>query len=285
MGTLAAVAWEGAPSSCTSCAARGVAVRRGAGASELSERFGPQLTVQAVAAAREGDYDPADLADAAGGRRRPDGGGSAQPDRHGAQPAPAPAARQPVRRGSRGLGCGSAPPQRRSTTTRHTGTGCSAHAPVGQAVSAVSGAFPGIDRDVAVAGALIHDIGKVEAYCADPDAIDLTDEGRLQGEMPLGYYLVRSTIERLGRVFRRRSSRALLHSSSHTTGCSRTAVPWLPGHPRGDAGPHDRQPRGAAWAASTGSRRASRTGRRGRATTAPSTDRRTSHRRRDAAGR
>jgi 3'-5' exoribonuclease len=66
---------------------------------------------------------------------------------------------------------------------------------VAQAVSAASGFFPGIDREVAVAGALLHDIGKIEAYNEDPFAIDLTDAGRLQGEIPLGYYRVRRQIE------------------------------------------------------------------------------------------
>ena len=42
---------------------------------------------------------------------------------------------------------------------------------VAQAVSAISATFPGIDRDVAVTGALLHDIGKLEAYTADPLAI------------------------------------------------------------------------------------------------------------------
>jgi len=66
---------------------------------------------------------------------------------------------------------------------------------VAQAVSAAANFFPGIDRDVAVTGALLHDIGKTEAYNADPLAIDLTDGGRLHGEIPLGYYLVRRRIE------------------------------------------------------------------------------------------
>jgi 3'-5' exoribonuclease len=68
---------------------------------------------------------------------------------------------------------------------------------VAQAVSAASNFFPGIDRDVAVTGALLHDIGKTEAYNDDPLAIDLTDLGRLQGEIPLGYYLVRREIEEI----------------------------------------------------------------------------------------
>jgi len=68
---------------------------------------------------------------------------------------------------------------------------------VAQAVSAAANFFPGVDRDVAVAGALLHDFGKTEAYNDDPLAIDLTDAGRLQGEIPLGYYTVRRRIEEI----------------------------------------------------------------------------------------
>ncbi|HEY4894829.1 MAG TPA: HD domain-containing protein [Solirubrobacteraceae bacterium] len=66
---------------------------------------------------------------------------------------------------------------------------------VAQAVSAISATFQGIDRDVAVTGALLHDIGKLEAYTDDPQNIDLTDAGRLLGEIPLGYYRIRRAIE------------------------------------------------------------------------------------------
>jgi 3'-5' exoribonuclease len=66
---------------------------------------------------------------------------------------------------------------------------------VAQAVSAISATFPGIDRDVAVTGALLHDIGKLEAYTDDPQNIDLTDVGRLHGEIALGYYRIRRAIE------------------------------------------------------------------------------------------
>ncbi len=68
---------------------------------------------------------------------------------------------------------------------------------VAQSVSSISATFPGIDRDVAVTGALLHDIGKLEAYTADPLAIDLTDLGKLQGEIALGYYRIRRLIEDL----------------------------------------------------------------------------------------
>ena len=66
---------------------------------------------------------------------------------------------------------------------------------VAQGVSAISATFPGIDRDVAVTGALLHDIGKLEAYGVEGGAIDMTDAGKLQGEIPLGYYRIRRAIE------------------------------------------------------------------------------------------
>jgi 3'-5' exoribonuclease len=68
---------------------------------------------------------------------------------------------------------------------------------VAQAVSAISATFGGIDRDIAVTGALLHDIGKLEAYTSDTASIDLSDDGRLHGEIALGYYLVRRTIEEI----------------------------------------------------------------------------------------
>jgi 3'-5' exoribonuclease len=81
---------------------------------------------------------------------------------------------------------------------------------VAQGVSAISATFPGIDRDVAVTGALLHDIGKLEAYTAEPGCIDLTDAGRLHGEIPLGYYRIRREIEELP-GFPPETAQALLH--------------------------------------------------------------------------
>jgi 3'-5' exoribonuclease len=69
---------------------------------------------------------------------------------------------------------------------------------VAQGVSAISATFPGIDRDVAVTGALLHDIGKLDAYTEEGERdqiIDLTDLGRLHGEIALGYYRIRRAIE------------------------------------------------------------------------------------------
>jgi 3'-5' exoribonuclease len=66
---------------------------------------------------------------------------------------------------------------------------------VAQGVSAVSGTFPGVDRNLDVAGALLHDIGKLHTYTPADGAIELTDLGKLHGEIALGYYMVRREIE------------------------------------------------------------------------------------------
>jgi 3'-5' exoribonuclease len=81
---------------------------------------------------------------------------------------------------------------------------------VAQGVGLLAAKFPGIDRDVAVAGALLHDIGKVEAYSSRNGAIELTDAGKLLGEIPLGYYTVRRAIEDI-EGFPRADADALLH--------------------------------------------------------------------------
>jgi 3'-5' exoribonuclease len=81
---------------------------------------------------------------------------------------------------------------------------------VAQAVSAISATFPGIDRDIAVTGALLHDIGKLEAYELQDGEIAMSDQGRLYGEISLGYYRVRRTIERL-EGFPPELAQAILH--------------------------------------------------------------------------
>ena len=81
---------------------------------------------------------------------------------------------------------------------------------VAQAVSATSATFPGVDRDVAVTGALLHDIGKLEAYETHGEAIEMTDHGRLYGEIALGYYRVRRAIEDLD-GFPPETAQAVLH--------------------------------------------------------------------------
>ena len=77
-------------------------------------------------------------------------------------------------------------------------------------VSAAAAAHPEIDRDLAVAGALLHDIGKLEAYAVTGGCAELTDAGRLEGEIPLGYFRVRQASDAVAGFLPNRAQ-ALLH--------------------------------------------------------------------------
>ena len=91
--------------------------------------------------------------------------GSGLPGSGGHDPVPRICARCSTASSTRrpGSSSGARPPP--STTTRPTRTACSStRLTVAQGVSALASTFGGIDRDVAVAGALMHDIGKLEAY-------------------------------------------------------------------------------------------------------------------------
>ncbi|MDP2710769.1 MAG: HD domain-containing protein [Solirubrobacteraceae bacterium] len=81
---------------------------------------------------------------------------------------------------------------------------------VAQAVSAISATFSEVNRDVAVAGALLHDIGKLEAYAFAGNAIEMTDAGKLQGEIALGYYRIRRLIDAIA-GFAPQTAEAVLH--------------------------------------------------------------------------
>jgi 3'-5' exoribonuclease len=83
---------------------------------------------------------------------------------------------------------------------------------VAQAVSATSATFTEVNRDVAVCGALLHDIGKLDAYAFEGEGgvIEMTDAGKLQGEIPLGYYRVRRLIDAI-EGFDPATAEAVLH--------------------------------------------------------------------------
>ncbi|HWD65213.1 MAG TPA: HD domain-containing protein [Solirubrobacteraceae bacterium] len=99
---------------------------------------------------------------------------------------------------------------------------------VAQGVSAIAATFPGIDRDVAVTGALLHDIGKLETYeIDDAGEIQMTDAGRLHGEISLGYYRIRRAIERLD-GFPADLEQALLHIILSHHGSLRHGSPVVP---------------------------------------------------------
>jgi 3'-5' exoribonuclease len=81
---------------------------------------------------------------------------------------------------------------------------------VTQAVSALSAIFGGVNRDISVSGALLHDIGKLDAYRRIGDEIEMTDAGRLHGEIALGYARVRDEIAQIA-DFPPALSQAILH--------------------------------------------------------------------------
>ncbi|MEX0972395.1 MAG: HD domain-containing protein [Solirubrobacterales bacterium] len=194
-GAAEAVAWEDAEA-LYAIAAPGAAVQL-AGVFEVSERWGPKIKLSALREAASDSYEAADLA--------------AESDvsfadldaklRQLLETVQEPQLRDLLDRffgehSERWARFRDAPAAKRyHQAYRH---GLLEHTvSVAQAVSAAANFFPGIDREVAVAGALLHDIGKTIAYNDDPLAIDLTDAGRLQGEIPLGYYTVRRQIEEI----------------------------------------------------------------------------------------
>jgi 3'-5' exoribonuclease len=163
----------------------------------VDPRYGPELALESLRAAAEAEYDPDELHD---GPAR--SAGQMETDLRELLAT----IQNPHLRRLLGLVFGEGSPtwssyrdapaaKRYHQAYRH---GLLEHClTVAQAVSSISATFPGIDRDVAVTGALLHDIGKLEAYHVEGGAISMSDQGRLYGEIPLGYYTVRRTIERL----------------------------------------------------------------------------------------
>jgi 3'-5' exoribonuclease len=194
-GSIPAVIWDGVEAMREVCQA-GEAVHV-AGRFEVSARWGGQLTVTAVRAAQTHEYDPDELLDG--------------PSRSAEQMEAdlrelLQTVHNPHLRRLLTLVFGEASAvwavfrdvpaaKHYHQAYRH---GLLEHClSVAQAVGALSAIFPGIDRDVALTGALLHDVGKLETYELEGGAIEMSDRGRLQGEIPLGYYRVRRAIERL----------------------------------------------------------------------------------------
>jgi 3'-5' exoribonuclease len=59
---------------------------------------------------------------------------------------------------------------------------------------------PPLNRDVVVAGAALHDLGRVPEFGGDPAAVDRTVPGRLAGPILLGRDLIRDAARELGDV-------------------------------------------------------------------------------------
>jgi 3'-5' exoribonuclease len=66
---------------------------------------------------------------------------------------------------------------------------------VAEAAAGVASRFDHVDRDLVVAGGLLHDIGKTLAYTSGGLAPQMTDAGRLHGEIVMGHDMVRDLID------------------------------------------------------------------------------------------
>jgi 3'-5' exoribonuclease len=81
---------------------------------------------------------------------------------------------------------------------------------VAEATEGLAPLFGPVDRDVAVTGALLHDIGKAQTYTSDPISPELTDAGRLEGHIVIGYEIVRRVVGLL-EGFPAETARSLRH--------------------------------------------------------------------------
>jgi 3'-5' exoribonuclease len=224
-GSIEAVAWDGV-SECFDAARPGTVVQL-RGRFGVHPRYGPKVTIEAIRPAREGEFDPGEIAE----------GPPVSLDRLESDLGELIATVQdPHLRGllDRFFGERSRiwPRFREAPAAKHYHQayrhGLLDHTlSVAQAVGAAAALFQGIDRDVAVTGALLHDIGKTQAYNDDPLAIELTDAGRLQGEIPLGYYMVRREIERID-GFDPALAQAVLHIVLSHHGTLENGSPVIP---------------------------------------------------------
>jgi 3'-5' exoribonuclease len=194
-GSVVAMVWEEVPEARELCCAGEIV--HVSGRYSVHARYGPQLALEALRNAAEGEYDVDELL--AGPPRSPE---QMEADLRGLLATiQNPHLRRLLaivfREGSPTWAAYREAPAAKyyHQAYRH---GLLEHClTVAQAVSAISATFPGLDRDVAVTGALLHDIGKLEAYEMQGGAIEMSHAGRLLGEIPLGYYRVRRAIERL----------------------------------------------------------------------------------------
>jgi 3'-5' exoribonuclease len=224
-GSMEAVAWDGV-GECFEAARPGTVVKL-RGRFGVHPKYGPKVTIEELRPARDGEYDPGEIAEGP-----PVSAERLESDlRELIATVQSPHLRQLLDRifGDRSpiwARFRKAPAAKyyhqayRHGLLDHTLS-------VAQAASAAAALFPGVDRDVAVTGALLHDIGKTEAYNDDPLAIEFTDAGRLQGEIPLGYYMVRREIERI-EGFDPELAQAVLHIVLSHHGTLENGSPVVP---------------------------------------------------------
>lgn len=97
---------------------------------------------------------------------------------------------------------------------------------VAEICSAVAEMYDDVSKDLLCAGALLHDIGKVDSYTTVP-CIEYTDEGRLIGHIVLGYERVRNGIDSI-KGFPGDLAKQLLHLILSHQGELEKASPVVP---------------------------------------------------------
>ncbi len=86
--------------------------------------------------------------------------------------------------------------------------------------------YEGVDRDLLVAAALLHDIGKIRSYQSFP-TFEFTDEGRLLGHVVIGSQMVAKAVGRVG-TFPEELSKQLQHLILSHQGKLEQASPVVP---------------------------------------------------------
>lgn len=83
---------------------------------------------------------------------------------------------------------------------------------VAEGVDAMTETFPGdIDPELALTGALLHDVGKIHVYGLDGYTVTMTLKGTLLGELPLTFHLLADVIDDLPEDLDQRKLIELLH--------------------------------------------------------------------------
>jgi 3'-5' exoribonuclease len=155
-----------------------------------SQQYGPQLKVQQLYILGEGEYDPATLVAVSpvplaelNARLDALAGSVGQPDlrwllARALDPAQEPGATYRV-----------APAAVRNHHAYLYGL-LEHSLIVAEVAAAVADRIPQLDRDLIVAGGLLHDLGKTVSYSIDPFRPGLTDKGRLHGEIVIGHAMI-----------------------------------------------------------------------------------------------
>jgi 3'-5' exoribonuclease len=222
-GTVAAVVWDDVDNAATTAAA-GEPVRV-IGSFAEHPRYGPQITVHSLLVPFEIDWErllDAPTTPVAELERRLDENLAGLNDPHLGV----------LMKRLLGAGSNGGPAFRRAFAAQYNHhayrSGLLEHSlQVAEMSAHASEVFAGIDRDLAICGALLHDIGKLDAYSGDACSVSLNDAGRLIGEIPSGYYTVRRAIEQIS-GFPPDLAQALLHIILSHHGCFEHGSPVLP---------------------------------------------------------